>query len=188
VTSPRDAGDGGSHSAAPVTPPVADELSLTPEQLAVEWDEDKPAAAGPLANVASAVVGVIVGVAGIIGSIGLGLGTPEEPQPGMWPFIVSLILVLLSGSLALFGRGIADTEKFSHNSWAVLGGTLTLVALVILVPVIGFEIPSLLLTFVWLRFLGKETWKMSTLLSVVVVAAFYGVFVLLLGVPLPHLF
>jgi hypothetical protein len=182
-------GAGGSDSAGarPATDAAApDDLSL--EQLAAEWEEDKPPAAGPLANVASAIVIGVVGIAGVVGSLGLGLGSPADPRPGMWPFIVSVILVLLAVALALFGRGATDTEKFSHRSWAVLGGTLSLIALVFLVPIIGFEIPSLLLTFIWLRFLGKETWKMSTLLSVIIVAAFYGIFVLLLGVPLPHLF
>lgn len=164
---------------------AADDLQ---SELAALWDEDKPPAAGPLANVASAVVLGLLGIAGVVGSLALGLGTPADPSAGMWPFIVSVILVVLAASLALFGRDIADTETFSRYSWAVLGGTVSLIGLVILIPMIGFEIPSLLLTFIWLRFLGKETWMLSTLLSFVITAAFYGVFVLLLGVPLPHLF
>ena len=161
---------------------------LTPEQLAAEWDEDKPPAAGPLANIAAAAVVVVIGVAGIFLSLTMGLGTPEAPEPGMWPFIISVVLVVLAAALAVFGRNTLDAEKFSSSSWAVLAGVGTLIGFVLLVGTIGFEIPSLLLTFVWLRFLGKETWRMSTVLSFAIVAAFYLIFVVALGVPVPHLF
>lgn len=147
-----------------------------------------PPVAGPLANVISAVVVGVIGLGGIAGSLALGLGTPAEPGSGMWPFSLSIAVVSLAAALTLFARRITDSEKFTHHSWAVVGGTASLVGLVLLVPVIGFEIPSLLLTFIWLRFLGKETWRLSTLLSFIVVAAFYVTFIVLLGVPLPHLF
>jgi hypothetical protein len=55
-------------------------------------------------------------------------------------------------------------------------------------PVIGFEIPSLLLSFVWMKFLGGETWRSAAIYSVLVVAAFYGIFILGLGTTIPHLF
>ncbi len=64
---------------------------------------------------------------------------------------------------------------------------LTLVLLGVALPLIGFEIPSLLLTFVWLRFLGKESWRSSIVISVGTVVAFYVLFVLLLQIPLPRL-
>ncbi|WP_418606236.1 hypothetical protein [Georgenia sp. SUBG003] len=50
------------------------------------------------------------------------------------------------------------------------------------------RLPALLLTFFWLRFLGREGWRTSVLVSVGVVAAFYAIFVGALGVPIPHLF
>ena len=53
---------------------------------------------------------------------------------------------------------------------------------------VGFEIPAVLLCFVWLRFLGREGWRMSVITSFAVVAGFYLVFVAALSVPIPHLF
>ena len=55
-------------------------------------------------------------------------------------------------------------------------------------PVIGFEIPSLLLCVVWLRFLGGESWRSTIITSIVTVAAFYFLFLYGLRIPLPHLF
>ncbi|MBG6185262.1 hypothetical protein IWX65_003241 [Arthrobacter sp. CAN_A214] len=162
-------------------------VDLPSEEASALWEHDKPTA-GPMANVFSAVLVGAIGLSCMTGALALGLGTPAEPGSGMWPFILSVVLISLSVALALFARRIIDVEKFSSSSWAVLAGTAGLVCFVFLLPVIGFEIPSLVLTFVWLRFLGKETWRMSSLLSFTIVAAFYIIFVLLLGVPLPHLF
>jgi hypothetical protein len=45
-----------------------------------------------------------------------------------------------------------------------------------------------LLCFLWLRFLGRESWRLSILTSIGTVAGFYLVFVAALAVPIPHLF
>jgi len=161
---------------------------LTAEQLAAEWDEERPPQAGPLANVAAGVVMAALGLAGVALSLSMGIGTPERPEAGMWPLIISLVMTALSLALLLFGRATLDAEAFSASSWQVAAGVGTLVGFVLVIGLAGFEIPTLLLTFVWLRFLGKETWRMSALLSAVVTAAFYLIFVVALGVPIPHLF
>ena len=55
-------------------------------------------------------------------------------------------------------------------------------------PKIGFEIPSLALCVVWLRFLGGESWRSTIVVSIATVAAFYLLFLYGLRIPLPHLF
>ena len=161
---------------------------LTAEQLAAEWDEERPPHAGPLANVAAGVVTAALGIAGVAMSLSMGIGTPERPEAGMWPLIISLVMAALSVALLLFGRKTLDAEAFSSSSWQVAAGVGTLIAFVLVIGLTGFEIPTLLLTFFWLRFLGKESWRMSTLLSVIVTGAFYLIFVVALSVPIPHLF
>ena len=52
----------------------------------------------------------------------------------------------------------------------------------------GFEIPSLLLCAIWLRFLGGETWRSTVVISIGTVAAFYFLFLYGLRIPLPHMF
>jgi hypothetical protein len=44
------------------------------------------------------------------------------------------------------------------------------------------------LTFIWLRFLGRETWRVSIVGSILIVAGFYAIFVAALGLSIPHLF
>ena len=66
-------------------------------------------------------------------------------------------------------------------------GVLTFIALGVLMPLIGFEIPSLVLCVVWLRFLGGESWRSTVLVSLGTVTAFYFLFLYGLSIPLPHL-
>lgn len=153
-----------------------------------EEDEEPPKPLGPWANAAVALTVIALGAAGIAGSWALGPGTPADPGSGTWPLLVSVAIAALGVALLGLARRTADTEVFSASSWKVLAGVATMVGFVAVVGVIGFEIPSALLAFVWLRFLGGESWRLSAIASVLIVVAFYVVFVGLLAVPIPHLF
>ena len=155
--------------------------------LLAELAEDRPPPAGPWSQVGAAVVAGLIGLAGLIASARLGLGQLTAPGPGLWPFVISVVITTLAVVLALTGRHGVDTEKFSRSSLTVAIAVATLVLLALALPVIGFEIPSLLLTFVWLRFLGKESWRSSIVISLGTVVAFYLLFVLVLKIPVPRL-
>ncbi|OLF09940.1 tripartite tricarboxylate transporter TctB family protein [Actinophytocola xanthii] len=144
--------------------------------------------AGPLANALTAGAVVVLGVAAVLGSWSLGVGSASTPGPGTWPLLVSLALVVLGVALLAGARRASDAERFSRSSWLVLAGIATMVGFVAVIEVVGFEIPAALLCFVWLRFLGRESWRTSVLTSLGVVVAFYAVFVAALAVPIPHLF
>ncbi|WRH26315.1 tripartite tricarboxylate transporter TctB family protein [Arthrobacter sp. JZ12] len=161
---------------------------LTPEELAAEWAAESPPPSGPIANLAASLVAVAVGVGGMVLAVGLGLGSPAQPGSGTWPFIICLIITVLALAQLVVGRrGGLDGEKFSPLSRMALFGFLSLLGLVWLMPVIGFEVPALLLCFIWMKFLGGETWRAATLYSVLIVAAFYAIFILGLGTNIPHL-
>lgn len=102
--------------------------------------------------------------------------------------MISSAITLLGVVLLLQARTTRDTERFSSASWIVVPAVATLVPFAFLIEVIGFEIPSAVLAFVWLRFLGREGWRTSVVGAVAMVAAFYGIFVVALRVSLPHLF
>ena len=150
--------------------------------------EGRPPHAGTLSNVVVAVAVVALGAAALAGSAALGPGTAAGPAAGTWPLLVSIATVLLGIGLLVLARRERDGERFTRVSLLVLVGLATMVLFVVLLPVIGFEIPAALLCFVWLRFLGRESWRLSLLLSVGLVAAFYAIFVGALSVPIPHLF
>ena len=157
------------------------------ETLLAELAEERPPHAGPWSQLGAAVVAGLIGIGGLVGSLALGLGRLTQPGPGLWPFVISVVVTVLAVVLAMVGRHGTDTEQFSRSSVLTAVAVASLIVFAALLPVIGFEIPSLLLAFVWLRFLGNESWVSSVAISVGTVAAFYVLFVLLLQIPLPRL-
>ncbi|GAA1904799.1 tripartite tricarboxylate transporter TctB family protein [Nocardioides lentus] len=167
-----------------VGPDLLEEIQA---EIARDLEEEKDPG-GTAYQVVGAAVGIVVGVGGIVLSLGYGLGTLREPGAGLWPLIVSVLVTSLSVLLLLVGRTLEDTERFRRASLLPLAGAASFVVFAFLLPVIGFEIPALLLCVVWLRFLGGETWRSTVVVSVLTVAAFYALFLYGLRVPLPHLF
>lgn len=165
-----------------------DVLAELQEEVARDLAEERPPAGGPAYQVAGAVVTIAVGGLGAVLALGYGLGSLDRPGPGLWPFVISVVVVVLGAALLVGGRGATDTERFSRSSLIPAAGIATFVGLGGLMPVIGFEIPSLLLCAIWLRLLGGESWRSTVLVSVGTVAAFYALFIYGLRVPLPHLF
>jgi hypothetical protein len=168
-------------------PSTLHDLEEAVHQLEVEA-EHRPPPAGPVTNVIVAVVALAIGVAALVGSLSLGAGSASSPSTGTWPLLVSAVLVLLGIGLLVTARGTSDAERFSRSSLQVLAGLATMVVFVAVIGIIGFEIPAALLAFVWLRFLGHESWRSSILTSLGAVVAFYLIFVAALSVPIPHLF
>ena len=115
----------------------------------------------------------------------LGVGSLTDPGPGLWPLIVSVVLVLTGAAVAL--RPGDDAEPIGREAWIVVLGCVSLVAYTLLIEVIGFEIPTIALLVFWLKVLGEEPWRTSLTVAVGATVAVYAVFILALGVALPHL-
>jgi putative tricarboxylic transport membrane protein len=150
--------------------------------------EHRPPPSGPVGNAVVAVVVIGLGVAALVGSLALGVGTARNPGPGTWPLLVSIVLVVLGVALLPLVKRTHDAERFSPASWLVFAGLATMAGFVALIDIVGFEIPAALLCFAWLKVLGRESWRTSVVVSLAVVVAFYLVFVAALAVPIPHLF
>nr|WP_269329991.1 tripartite tricarboxylate transporter TctB family protein [Kineosporia babensis] len=131
---------------------------------------------------------VALGLAALAGALSLGIGTPERPGSGTWPLLIGIGLVGLGIALALRFRQDSDAEAFTRNSAVVAAGLGTMIVFVAVIETIGFELPSLALMLVWLRFFGHESWRSTAIVSVGAVVAFYLIFVAALAVPIPHLF
>jgi putative tricarboxylic transport membrane protein len=168
-------------------PHTRDILAELEAEVAHELEEDRPPSGGPLYQTVGAAVGIAIGIGGAVLAYGYGLGSFHEPGPGLWPFVVSVLIAALSAILLVVGRGLTDSEAFTRSSLLPVVGVLTFVAFGLLMPVSGFEIPALLLCVIWLKFLGGESWRSTAIISVVTVAAFYLLFLYGLRIPLPHL-
>lgn len=151
-------------------------------------EPDRPQAAGPVTNLVIALVVVVLGGAALAGSLNLGVGNPAAPGPGTWPAAVSAVVTVLGLVLAARARHTGDAERFTRAGLLVLAAVATMAVFVAVVGLIGFEIPTALLAFVWLRLLGRESWRISVILSLAATVAFYLLFVAALDVTIPHLF
>jgi putative tricarboxylic transport membrane protein len=164
-----------------------DILAQIQAEVAQDLADERPPAGGPAYQLVAAVVVLVLGAVAAWLAYGYGLGSLRRPGPGLWPFVVSVLIVVLAVVLLARGRGLDDAEKFTRSSLLVLVGAATFLALGVLLPVVGFEIPAVLLCIVWLRFLGGESWRSTLVISVLTTAAFYLLFLYALSIPLPHL-
>jgi putative tricarboxylic transport membrane protein len=177
----------GEHVAESTHPHARDILAEIEAEVAHELEEERPPVGGRAYQTVGALVGIAIGVGAAVLAYGYGLGSLHKPGPGMWPFIVSVVIAALSAVLLVVGRGLTDSEAFTRSSVLPVVGVVTFVAFAVLLPVTGFEIPALLLSVIWLKLLGGESWRNTIVISVVTVAAFYFLFLYGLRIPLPHL-
>jgi hypothetical protein len=173
--------------AGSVEPDRPDTGSAEPDRPDTETPEPDRPAAGPVTNLVTAVVVVVLGGVAFAGSLRLGVGSASAPGPGTWPAVVSGVLVILGVVLAVRFRRTDDAEPFTRAGLLVLVAVASMVAFVAVVGTIGFEIPTVALAFVWLRFLGREGWRTSIVVSVGATVVFYLLFVGALDVTIPHL-
>jgi hypothetical protein len=130
------------------------------------------------------VVALATGIAAAFGARDLGVGSLSDPGPGLWPLIVSGVLILSGVAVGL--RPGDGAEPIGRDAWAVAVACLSLVAYTVVIRAVGFELPTLVLLAFWLRVLGGEPWPTTIAVSVGITAAVYVVFILALGVALPH--
>lgn len=137
--------------------------------------------------VASAVFKLVLLTVGLLAMAGgwqLGLGTLQEPGPGLWPAMVAAVLAALTVFLLLNERH-SEVEGLTPRSWKVAVAVATLVVFVFGLAYLGLILPTVLLLVFWFRWLGDEPWPLSLLLGTIFASAYYVLFAVLLGVPFP---
>ncbi len=125
---------------------------------------------------------------GIIGSLQAGIGwAAEGPRAGFFPFYVSL-LVLISCVINLThtfferdGKVFADWGQL-RQVVAVVVPTAIYVAII---PYLGIYVSSAVLIAAFMRWLGKYSWPMVALITILVPLATFFMFELWFLVPLP---
>lgn len=138
---------------------------------------------GELHRIGPLVV-LALGVAALVGAVGLSLGELTSPGPGLWPFIVACLLTGTTAIL-LFVDDPADYEPWTRGTARIAGGLLGLGVFVLAFEAIGFVIPAFLMLLLWLRIFGGESWRWSVSLAVAGSLGIQLLFVQALGVPFP---
>lgn len=176
-------------TAAPGDAGAAEGTGTSAEATATGADPGGPASTPPSRRYATAValVPLGVGAAGIIGSFALGVGRPAEPGPGLWPLVVSVAITVFSLILAASLKAAGSAERFDRGALTVVAAIASLLGFVLLIERIGFEVPAVALLLLWLKVLGRERWPVSLGVAFGATAAVHLLFIVGLGVSLPHI-
>jgi putative tricarboxylic transport membrane protein len=121
-----------------------------------------------------------------VGGIRLGLGTPMEPQPGFFPFLGGMTLIILAGILLVQGwQGRSSGTQAFGKLWGPLILTTGLVAYVAALEITGYIIATTILSAIVLRVLETKSFWVLSVISLSLGVGSYFIFHELLGVPLP---
>jgi putative tricarboxylic transport membrane protein len=133
---------------------------------------------------AAPLVLLLLGVTAAIGSWQLSLGDLASPKPGLWPFIVSMAVVV-TAAIMVAAPDASPRESWTVRTAGIAGGAASLGLFIVLFETVGFLIPATLMLAFWLKVFGREPWLLTAPLAVAGAAVFYIIFAELLGVPFP---
>lgn len=116
--------------------------------------------------------------------------------PGHYPAGVAAVMALLS--ILLFRQTFrrkdssesetqsdADGTAVRTDNRALYLGTALFVGYVILMPLVGFLVSSILFVFCFVQVIGRYRWEMTAILAVFIPGLLWALFARLLTVPLP---
>ena len=139
------------------------------------------------AGLAAAVLVMLIGGGQIYMSLALPRGTLAEPGPGVFPLLVGTLMC--AASLVCLAHAIFDRNQPESSLLADAARPAALVAalaaFLVLLPRVGFILPSLLLQVVTLQVFGmRGVWRRLALAAAITAAAVL-LFQTLLGVQFP---
>jgi len=121
-----------------------------------------------------------------VGGIRLSIGTPTEPQPGFFPFLGGMTLMILAGILIFQGwQGTSSGTQAIGKLWGPLILTVGLVVYIVVLEITGYIIATTLLAAIVLRILETKPFWVLSVISLILGVGSYFIFDGLLGVPLP---
>ena len=128
----------------------------------------------------------LVGIGAIIGAIQLKVGLPTEPQPGFFPFVGGIVLVILSAIIFVQGWLKSDGERVVFGKVGRPALILAvMVALVAVLDLVGYVICTIVASGLILRILSVKSWRVLILTSLCMSMGTYMLFDKLLGINLP---
>jgi uncharacterized membrane protein len=137
----------------------------------------------PIAQVVGRWLGpailVAIGLAGLVGSLLLGILSDGRPGPGLWPLIVSSAIIVCGVSMGPQD----DVESVTAREFRVMSSAvLLLAAFVVMFNLIGIFFPTLIVLFVWFKFISRRGWIQSLVIAAATGGALYLIFTYVFGV------
>jgi putative tricarboxylic transport membrane protein len=139
----------------------------------------------------SSVIFFLLAAFVLITSVGLGIGSLNNPQTGFMPFWTSLLLMVFS--LILFGLtysnrsvGVHWTDLWHDVRWQKsVMAVVVLVVYVLILPALGYLIATSILMMILFKLSSMKIWT-ATIAAVLAVFFSYGLFSFILKTPLPR--
>ncbi len=128
----------------------------------------------------------LLGIGAVVGAVRLKVGSPTEPQPGFFPFLGGLSLIVFSAIIFIKGW-IGKSEK--KVSFGEIGRPalliVVMIALVVILDSIGYVIGTFIASGLILRILNVKSWRTLIFTSLCLSIGTYVLFDKLLGIELP---
>jgi putative tricarboxylic transport membrane protein len=138
------------------------------------------------ADIVAGLVLIFVGIGVIVGAMGLRVGTPTEPQPGFFPFLSGVSILILSSILLILGW-LGRTK--SRIRFGEMGRPVkvmaVLIAFVALLDPLGYLITSLIVVALVLHIMGIKSWRALLTTGLGLSIGTFVLFDRLLGITLP---
>jgi putative tricarboxylic transport membrane protein len=137
-----------------------------------------------LYSVAVPVVLGLCGVALLVGSLALGVGTTNEPGPGLWPFAIACTWTLAAATIAWESFKGTTLPPVGPSGRPAVGFGLTL-AFILIFSYIGLIPAVLIVTSAWMKLLSDMSWKRILIASLTITALLYILFAIIIGTAFP---
>jgi putative tricarboxylic transport membrane protein len=145
-------------------------------------------------DVISSLIWIVVSALFCWEAVNLGLGELTEPGAGLFPFLISLFLILFA--IGLFAASLRKGGRFSfieiRKSWPDRSGSrrigltvLFLASYVVALNDLGFVLTTFLFIFLLLRFIEPQKWPTVILGSLLTAGGSYAIFEIWLRANLP---
>src|SRR5690625_2899930 len=92
-------------------------------------------------------------------SYSMGVGSPANPGPGLWPMTVGVLGAVLSLILVIRGASWLPSESGTYR-WTIIIA-VAICGYMIVLPVLGFVVTTAILCFVVTRVIGQSGWVTS---------------------------
>lgn len=133
------------------------------------------------------LVPLALGIIASIGAYDLAIGQLNKPGPGLWPFFLSVLLVVCSLILLVKDVRKDSYEKFTSNTKLVIYTIIAIAIFTVIFKTLGMPVAVVALLLFQLRVVGAEPWKITLLVTVGMTVACYLLFAVWLKLPFPGL-
>lgn len=135
-------------------------------------------------------IGFAVSIGYLLQAFALPFGTQAQPGAAVFPVLVGFAFALVSLMTiaeAFMLRTEVKTLELPKGKDArrLLLIALTFVGYIVLLPILGHLVASILFGLLSVRILGDKSWRFSLITGAAIGVVVYAAFVLLLSVPMP---